>query len=161
MTSFDAKQFRNTMSNFCTGVVIVAGGDAEHPAGFAAQSFVSVSLDPPLIAICPAKTSTSWPKIRDGKHFSINILGEHQKPVCDLFAKSGGNKFDDIDWSIGENGAPVIAGVLARIECTLHVEHDAGDHTIAVAQVTHLESSESEDSALLFYKGRYGLFQPA
>ena len=74
MAEFDERAFRNAMGNFCTGIVVATGIADGAPAGFAAQSFVSLSLDPPLVALCPGKQSSSWPKLRDSGSFCINIL---------------------------------------------------------------------------------------
>ena len=89
MADFDDRAFRAALGQFCTGVVIATGTLDGEPAGFAAQSFSSLSLDPPLVMLCPAKSSTSWPKLRDSGAFCINILGEDQRAVCDLFEQSG------------------------------------------------------------------------
>ena len=96
---FDPRAFRNTLGQFCTGVVIATGCVDGEPAGFAAQSFSAVSLDPPLVLLCPAKTSTSWPKLRDSGSFCINILSAGQKAVCDVFAQSGIDKFAALSWT--------------------------------------------------------------
>lgn len=165
MTEFDDRAFRNAMGNFTTGVVIASGMDGEHPVGFAAQSFVSLSLDPPLVALCPGKTSSSWPKIRASGSFCINILGAPQKGICDAMARSGGDKFSDIDWHGGTTGAPIIANCLAYIDCAIEAEHDAGDHTIAIGRVVDFAIHDIGDEEialepLLFYKGRYGSFNP-
>ncbi len=159
MAEFDARQFRNTLGQFCTGVVVVAGQNAGEPAGFAAQSFTSLSLDPPLVAVCPGKTSTSWPNVRDSGHFSINILAADQKQVCDTFATSGVDKFAQFEWRTGVTGSPLIAGVLGYIDCELIAEHDAGDHTIAVGAVKDFAIADAEGGPLLFFRGGYGQFQ--
>ena len=159
MTEFDGRQFRMTLGQFCSGVVIATGCLRGTPAGFAAQSFSSLSLDPPLIALCPEKTSTSWPKLRDSGSFCINILAADQKPVCDLFAKSGIDKFAELAWRPGATGSPVLEGVLAYIDCDLEVEHDAGDHTIAVGRVRDLDILKPEGAPLLFFRGQYGQFE--
>ena len=83
MAEIDSQLFRSTMGQFCTGVVVASACLEGEAVGFAAQSFVSLSMDPPLVALCPAKTSTSWPKIRDSGSFCINILAADQKAVCD------------------------------------------------------------------------------
>jgi len=119
----------------------------------------SVSLDPPLIVLAPAKTSTSWPKLRDSGSFCINILAASQKPVCDLFARSGIDKFAELSWRPGVTGSPVLAGVLAYIDCDLEAEHDAGDHTIAVGRVRDLEILDPGGAPLLFFRGQYGQFE--
>jgi flavin reductase (DIM6/NTAB) family NADH-FMN oxidoreductase RutF len=159
MTEFDGRQFRATLGQFCSGVVIATGCLRGTPAGFAAQSFVSLSLDPPLVALSPAKTSTSWPKLRESGSFCINILAADQKPVCDLFAKSGIDKFAELAWRPGATGSPVLDGVLAYIDCDLEAEHDAGDHTIAVGRVRALDILNPDGAPLLFFRGQYGRFE--
>ena len=158
MTEIDGRRFRTTLGQFCSGVVIATGCLDGVPAGFAAQSFTSLSLDPPLVGLCPAKTSTSWPRLRDSGRFCINILAADQKPVCDLFAKSGIDKFASIDWRAGVTGSPIITGALAYIDCELVAEHDAGDHTIAVGRVLDLDIVNPEGAPLLFFRGAYGQF---
>jgi flavin reductase (DIM6/NTAB) family NADH-FMN oxidoreductase RutF len=159
MAEIDSQQFRNTMGQFCTGVVVASACLDGEPVGFAAQSFVSLSMDPPLVALCPAKTSTSWPKIRASGSFCINILASIQQPICDAFARSGGNKFEGLSWSAGVTGSPVLEGVLAYVDCSLEAEHDAGDHTIGVGRVQKLEVVNG-GTPLLFFKGDYGSFEP-
>ena len=154
----DSRELRNTMGQFSTGVVIVTGALEGVPVGFAAQSFVSLSLDPPLVAVCPGKSSTSWPKIRDSGSFCINVLGAQQKAVCDTFATSGGDKFTEIDWRGGATGSPVIDGVLAFVDCSLEAEHDAGDHTIAVGRIQEFAIADPNAEPLLFFRGGYGRF---
>ena len=87
--AFDSRAYRDTMGQFCTGVAIVTGNDGGDLVGFAAQSFVSLSLEPPLIAVCPAKTSTSWPRIRALGCFAINVLAADQQAISDVFAQAG------------------------------------------------------------------------
>jgi flavin reductase (DIM6/NTAB) family NADH-FMN oxidoreductase RutF len=157
MAEIDPQEFRATMGQFCTGVVVVTGCLDGQPLGFAAQSFVSLSLDPPLVAVCPAKTSTSWPGIRDSGSFAINILAADQRPVCDAFARSGGDKFAELEWRAGETGSPILEGILGWADCRIESEHEAGDHTIAVGRVVGLERC-SEAGPLLFYRGGYGSF---
>ena len=101
VAEFSSVEFRQAMGNFCTGVTIVTGMDGDEPVGFAAQSFVSLSLDPPLIGVCPAKTSSSWPRIRAAGNFCINILAADQLAICQTMAQSGADKFADIDWHSG------------------------------------------------------------
>jgi 3-hydroxy-9,10-secoandrosta-1,3,5(10)-triene-9,17-dione monooxygenase reductase component len=157
-SDFDARSYRDTMAQFCTGVVVVTGM-LDRPAGFAAQSFVSLSLDPPLVAICPAKSSTSWPKVRASGSFCINVLAEDQKPLCDIFARSGGEKFEHVRWRAASTGSPVLDGAVAYVDCDLEIEHDAGDHVIAVGRVRELRTVDPERAPLLFFRGRYGRFE--
>ena len=160
MAEVDGQQFRATMSHFCTGVVVATACLNGEPVGFAAQSFVSLSLDPPLVALCPAKTSTSWPKIREAGHFCINMLSASQQSICDAFARSGGDKFSGLEWQPGLTGSPVLSGILAYADCVLEAEHDAGDHTVAIGRVEELRTIEA-GTPLLFFRGGYGTFEPS
>ncbi|MEE2031091.1 flavin reductase family protein [Rhodococcus chondri] len=154
-TVLDPRTMRDVMGNFCTGVTVITALDGGDPLGFACQSFSSVSLDPPLVSFCPARTSTTWPKIREIGTFAINVLAESQRTLCAAFAVSGGNKFRGIRWAPGDNGAPAIEGALARVEATIENEVDAGDHTIVIARVTGLTTLHN-GGPLLFYRGEYG-----
>lgn len=158
MSDVDPRLMRDTMGRFCTGVVLATGSLGGVPAGFAAQSFVSLSLEPALVALCPAKTSSSWPRLRAAGRFCINVLGADQKPLCDAFARSGGDKFAGVPWHAGVSGSPIIDGVLAYVDCELQAEHDGGDHTIAVGRVLDLTVLDPERPPLLFFGGRYGSF---
>ena len=158
MSAFDSAVFRATMSQFCTGVVIATGARQGEPAGFAAQSFVSLSMDPPLVALCPGKQSSSWPRIRDSGAFCINILGADQQDVCATFARSGGDKFAELEWRAGVTGSPILTGVIAYVDCDLEAEHDGGDHTIAIGRVRDLAIVDEQRGPLLFFRGRYGDF---
>ena len=88
--SFDAPAFKDAMSRFTTGVTIVSGLEEGRPVGFTCQSFVSLSIDPPFVAVAPARTSTSWPRIASAGAFCVNVLGDHQEDVGRGFAVSGG-----------------------------------------------------------------------
>lgn len=148
---------RAVLGHFCTGVAVVTGYDGTHPLGFACQSVTSVSLDPPYVSFCPAKTSLSWRGIRGTRRLAINVLTDSQRGVCAQFAVRGGDKFDGIGWAPGRNGAPVFDDALATIEADLEFEYDAGDHSIVVAHVTALRSDPGR-APLLFYRGGYGGF---
>ena len=156
MKEFQDRDFRETMGQFCTGVVIVAGADDGAMTGFTAQSFVSLSLQPPLIAVCPAKSSASWPRIRTTGNFCINVLADDQRQVSDVFAQSG--QAADIGWRPGVSGAPILDNVLAYVDCVLQAEHDAGDHTIAVGRVLDIDVLDPTRGPLLFFRGGYGGF---
>lgn len=158
-SALDLREFRNALGQFCTGVVIATGCVEGEPAGFAAQSFSSVSLDPPLVLLCPAKTSTSWPKLRQAGSFCINILAADQKPVCDVFAQSGIDKFAALPWRPGVTGAPVLDGVLGYVECDVDAEHDAGDHTVVIGRVRDFRILDRQGLPLLFFRGAYGHFE--
>lgn len=156
---FDGAAFRQTMGNFCSGIVIVTASVEGAPVGFAAQSFVSLSLNPPLVAFCPSKSSLSWPKIRASSTFCINILAADQSDICVCMAQPGTDKFAAVKWYQGILGAPIIEGVLAHIECKLEAEHDAGDHTVVVGRVKHFATSSSQGEPLLYFRSQYGAFE--
>ena len=160
MSDVISADFRATLGQFCSGVVVATGMLEGIPAGFAAQSFSSLSLDPPLVALFPGKQSSSWPKLRDSGSFCINVLGAHHQAVCERFAQSGADKFAGLDWRTGVTGSPILTSVLAYIDCDLEAEHDAGDHTIAVGRVRDLAVVEADAKPLLFFRGGYGTFNP-
>jgi flavin reductase (DIM6/NTAB) family NADH-FMN oxidoreductase RutF len=117
----------------------------------------SVSLDPPYISFCPARTSKTWPMMREIGALCVNILATDQHHLCTQFAVSAADKFHGVRWWPAVNGAPLIDGAVASIEASVEFEHAAGDHTIVVAQVTGLHASH-ERRPLLFYRGGYGEF---
>ena len=153
MTS-PANSLRETMSQFATGVAVVAGVCDDSLVGFSIQSFVSLSLDPPLVLFCAQKTSTSWPKIRLSKGFCINVLSSEQQSVSDEFAVPG--KVADVEWEPSPMAsAPILSGALAYIECRLEREVEAGDHTMAVCAVLDFAALRPAESPLLYFRGEY------
>ncbi|WP_435891549.1 flavin reductase family protein [Nonomuraea angiospora] len=155
----DSRRFRQVLGRFATGVVAITAVDPVNglPCGLAANSFTSVSLDPPLVAFCVAYTSTSWPKVRGAKIITVNVLAEHQQAVCAQMATKGGDKFAGLEWTGSPGGNPVLEGTLAWIDCAIEAEHPAGDHMIVVARVLQLDT-HSEGGPLLFFRGGYGGF---
>lgn len=128
------------------------------PVGFTAQSFTSVSLDPPLVAVSVARTSQSWVRIRSKGVFCASILADDQEPVARGFATKGTDRFRTVGWSpAAGTGSPVIAGSLAWVDCRIMAEHDGGDHLLVLARVVDLGVSEGR-GPLLFYRGGYGRF---
>ncbi|MFF4773441.1 flavin reductase family protein [Microtetraspora fusca] len=155
----DSKHFRNVLGRFATGVVAVTAIDEAtgEPCGLAANSFASVSLDPPLVAFCVAHTSTSWPRVKATGRLCVNVLAETQREVCDRLAARGGDKFAGLSWSLSPAGGPVFDGTLAWLDCTIETEHPAGDHVIVVARVHGLDKHE-DGNPLVFFRGDYGRF---
>ena len=151
---FDAAGFKEAMGRFTTGVTIVAGIDDGEPVGFTCQSFVSLSMDPPFVAVAPARTSTSWPRIAGSGSFCVNVLTDAQEDLCAGFAVSGGPKFDGVDWYPAPGtGSPVIDGSLAWVDCRVELVHDAGDHELIVGRV--LDLGIGEGSPLLFFRSQF------
>jgi 3-hydroxy-9,10-secoandrosta-1,3,5(10)-triene-9,17-dione monooxygenase reductase component len=155
-TGLDQARFREVLGHFATGVTIVTALEEGAPVGFSCQSFAALSLDPPMVVLAPARTSTSWPRIRAAGSFCVNILGEHQEAVCRAFAISGGDKFSGVGWRPGITGAPVIDNSLAVVECELGDIFDGGDHEIVTGRVVALDVGEG--GPLLFYRGGFGRF---
>ena len=124
---------RDVLGRFCTEIAVT-----------------SVSLDPPYISFCPARTSTSWRTMRDIGALCVNILAHDQHHICKQFAVRAADKFAGVPWRPASNAAPMIDGAVANIEASLELEHAAGDHTIVVA------SASNERLPLLFYRGGYG-----
>jgi 3-hydroxy-9,10-secoandrosta-1,3,5(10)-triene-9,17-dione monooxygenase reductase component len=150
----DPRHFRNVLGNFASGIAVITAIHNGEPVGLTCQSFSSVSLDPPLVTFIPAKTSGSYPRIREAGRFGINILASGQEEVCRQMATSGGPKFDGVEWSPSEGGAPRLAGSLAFIDCELQAELDGGDHLLVLGRVTGLEADPEADP-LLFFRGSY------
>ncbi len=149
--SFDDASFRDAMSRFATGVTIVAGIEDGEPVGFTCQSFVSLSLDPPFVAVAPARTSTTWPRIARAGRFCVNVLADTQEELCAGFARSGGPKFDGVAWHAAPvSGAPVLEGSLAWVDCHVELVHDAGDHELIIGRV--LDLGVGEGRPLLFWR---------
>ncbi len=156
--TFDAAHFRAVLGHFCSGIAIITGLDHGDPVGLTCQSFVSLSLEPPLVAFCPGKSSSSWPRIQPSGAFCVNILTEEQEELCRVFATKGGEKFRGVGWSSAETGSPVIHDSLAWMDCRIETVHEAGDHLIVVGSVLDL-AADRVGKPLLFYRGGYGRFE--
>jgi len=159
--TFDQARFRSVLGHYATGVTIVAGiDDGATPMGLSVNSFTSVSLDPPLIAFCAAKGSSTWPRIRQVGTFTVNVLAEHQEELSRVFATRGADKFARVGWwPSPASGAPLIDGALAWVDCTLEAEYEAGDHVLVVGRVNDLDVAD-DGRPLIFYRGGYGRFEP-
>ena len=154
LTAITSDRLRHVLGHFCSGVTVVTACDDDGPSGFTCQSFTSLSLDPPLVSICPARSSTSWPRIREIGTFAVNVLAEHHELLSNGFARRGSDKFADVAWSAGHTGAPILDDVVAWMECKIWAEYDGGDHTIVAAEVLDMEA-DSDRLPLLFFKGSY------
>lgn len=155
LPAFDSARFRQVLGHFPTGVTVVTAVSEGMPVGLAVGSFCSVSLAPPLVAFCPARSSSSWPRIEAAGVFCVNVLNEDQEDVCRTFATKGTDKFQGVGWHPAAGGSPVLNDVLAWIDCDIHDVHDGGDHLIVVGRVRELEVAD-ERGPLLFFRGGYG-----
>jgi flavin reductase (DIM6/NTAB) family NADH-FMN oxidoreductase RutF len=150
----DEASFRAVLGHFATGITVITAMDGDEPVGIAANSFTSVSLDPPLVLFCAARSSTTWPRMQRAGHFTVNVLDEHQEEICRLFATRGADRFGQIGWHADAHG-PILDDVHAYLDCTVEAEHEAGDHVIVVGRVQALGLT-ADAGPLLFYQGRYG-----
>jgi flavin reductase (DIM6/NTAB) family NADH-FMN oxidoreductase RutF len=147
--------FRVVLGTFPTGVAVVTGIDADgRPAGMAVGSFTSASLDPPLVAFFPDRTSVSWQRIRESGRFCVNILGADQEAVCRTFAVRGGDKFAELAWRSAPSGSPILDDVVAWIDCDIDAVHPAGDHWLVLGLVRALDVGRP-DLPLVFFQGGY------
>ncbi|MEE3853027.1 flavin reductase family protein [Gordonia sp. LSe1-13] len=157
----DPGWYRKVLAHYPTGVCAVTATEADgERAGFVVGSFTSVSLDPPLIAFFPDKSSSSWPRIERVGRFCVNVLGADQEFVCRQFAAKGGDKFAGIGWRESASGSPIIDGATAWIDCELSHVHEAGDHYAVFARVLGLDVVH-DGSPLIFAHGGYGRFAPS
>lgn len=159
----EARHFRDVLGRFATGVTVVTSVSNGEPVGMTCQSFCSVSLSPPLVLFCPAKTSRAWPLMRQAGFFCVNLLAADQTDISNGMATKGVEKYDGVAWSPTKTGAPLLDGVVGFIDCTVERVHEAGDHYIVVGRVQELgfgaggDAGPEEDAApLTFYRGRYG-----
>ncbi len=152
----DPRVMRDVLGHFASGVTVVTAATGDGPIGFTCQSFSSLSLDPPLVALAPARSSTTWPRLRALGRFCVNVLADDQSGLSAAFARSGTDKYAGVPWRPSRHGSPVLDGVVAWIDCELWAEYDGGDHTIVAARVLDL-GAEPGRRPLLFHRGGYGL----
>lgn len=154
----DSAVLRGVLGHFASGVVVLAGMTDRGPVGMSCQSFFSLSLDPPMVAISPSRRSTTWPRLRETASFAVSILTREQEALCQAFSVSGGDKFAGVRWSPTQvTGSPVIDGALAWIDCRIGPVHEIGDHYFVVGHVVGLDSGTGEP--LVFYRSRFGSFE--
>ncbi|MFD9887730.1 3-hydroxy-9,10-secoandrosta-1,3,5(10)-triene-9,17-dione monooxygenase reductase subunit [Amycolatopsis sp. NPDC059027] len=159
VSEIDAARFRSVLGHFCTGVTVITGHDGTAPVGFACQSFAALSLEPPLVLFCPAKTSRTWPVLESAGVFAVNVLAEEQQEISAVFGARGTDKFAAAPWTPAPSGAPLLNGALTWIDCALEAVHTAGDHYVVIGRVTAL-GDVSDARPLLFHRGRYTVTEP-
>jgi 3-hydroxy-9,10-secoandrosta-1,3,5(10)-triene-9,17-dione monooxygenase reductase component len=149
------QQFKNVLGHFATGVAVVTAIDGVEPVGLTIQSFCSLSLDPPLILLCPARASTSWPRVERAGRLCVNLLAEGQAALARQFARSGGDKYTDVTWTrSAETGSPLLEGALAWVDCEIEQSFQGGDHLIAVCRVLDL-AVRTDLKPLIFYRSNF------
>jgi flavin reductase (DIM6/NTAB) family NADH-FMN oxidoreductase RutF len=150
----DKNQLRQVMGHFATGVTIITTFNRDGQMhGLTANAFTSVSLEPPLLLISVDKKAESYPAFEESKVFTVNILADEQEALSRKFAVSGGNKFEGVAYRRGANGAAILDGTLAHIECTLYAAYEGGDHSLYLGEIQEAEVREGKP--LVFYRGGY------
>ncbi|MEL6206273.1 MAG: flavin reductase family protein [Pseudomonadota bacterium] len=149
------RAYRDALGRFCTGITVITCMVDDKPLAMTANSFSSVSLDPPLVLWSPAVNSRRHDPFVAAQRFSIHVLCEGQLELARAFAKDGWD-FSHADWRLTDLGTPAIGGVLTRLDCHHHAAHGAGDHTIVLGRVEHVETADGRP--LVFAAGTYGGF---
>jgi 3-hydroxy-9,10-secoandrosta-1,3,5(10)-triene-9,17-dione monooxygenase reductase component len=152
-TGVDGADLRRVAGQFPTGVAVITTTLDEKPYGFAANAFTSLSLDPPLVLVCAARSSGTRPALVASGAFTVNLLAADQEDVCMAFARRSDDKFAGVTWEPGEGGAPRIHGALAHLDCTLYSLLPGGDHVIFTGLVTSVDEHEAEP--LVFFRGSF------
>ena len=154
-----ARELRQALGRFATGVTVVTALGPSGPMGMTVNSFTSVSLDPPLLLWCPARSSSRHDAFARAQAFAVHVLGAEQLDLCLRFTR-GGEGFAGLEDIANAEGVPVIAGVAARFDCVRHAAHEGGDHTVVIGQVARVTVGGPDDHPLVFAAGRFGTFQP-
>ena len=154
-TGSDPRTLRDALGCFATGVTVVTCFDqAGRPVGLTANSFTSLSLDPPLLLVCVAKDAASAGPLGQAEHFAVNVLQTEQRPASITFSTRVEDRFGCTEWSEGEHGAPVLLDSLSVFECKRYAVHEGGDHFILVGEVVKATFEPGLDP-LLYFRGRY------
>lgn len=156
MEPFTDRELRDAFGRFATGVTVVTTRAATGPLGITANSFASVSIEPPLVLWLPARGSSRFAPFTECDRFAIHVMGSAQRAISSAFV-SEGDVFGDLRWREAADGTPLIDECLARFHCATHAVHDAGDHAIVVGHV--LGAVHAEGEPLVFQSGRYGSFR--
>lgn len=154
--SHDSDRLRQCLGRFATGVTVVTCAAADgSPRGITANSFSSVSLEPPLVLWNIAKVSNSLQAYLGADYFAINILSSEQRHVSEHFARTDHTRFNGIEYEVAETGVPIIPETIACLHCRTHQIHDCGDHYIIVGNVTDFRFND--EKPLIFTNGDYAL----
>lgn len=157
----DATTFRTTLSHFATGVTLITGLHEGHPVGFTCQSFVSVSLSPPLVSFSVMRGSETYARLQRRGSFTVNVLASHHEAISDRFSRRGRTGWGGTPWERAPSGNPVISDALVWIDCEIHGQHDAGDHLIVIGQVIDLGVNDPDArDALVYFRGSYRSLVP-
>ncbi|MEU1123388.1 flavin reductase family protein [Streptomyces sp. NPDC005899] len=154
LTAPDPTAFRHVLGHVPTSVCVVSAETPTGPVGVTVGSFVSVSLDPPLVAFHAGGTSASAEAIVDAGHFCVNVLTEDQQDVCAAFARRTADRFATGSWESAPSTAPRLVGAAAWIVCDVEGSVPVGDHVMVVGRVRELAAADGQRRPLLFHRGR-------
>jgi len=152
--NFTTDVLRSAFGRFPSGVTIVASMRAAVPTGMSASSFTSVSLEPPLVSVCVARTSTTWPVLRTADRLGVSVLGDGQEEIARTFAAKGVDRFANVEWEQTPDGAVFIAGSALWLDTALMEELPAGDHEIALLRIRAIQAFPDIEP-LVFHASRY------
>jgi 3-hydroxy-9,10-secoandrosta-1,3,5(10)-triene-9,17-dione monooxygenase reductase component len=153
-----ARSFRVALGRFATGVAFVTAAPNGEPAGLIVNSLTAVSLEPPLVAFNPSRSSLTWSRMRRAGRFGVNVLGRQHEHLATRATPPDADRFAGLDWQLGEGGIPLLTDALATLQCEIVAEHPAGDHWIVVGRVDALHISPIKDP-LVFFAGAFGALQ--
>jgi flavin reductase (DIM6/NTAB) family NADH-FMN oxidoreductase RutF len=149
------RDLRRAFARFGTGVTVVTVQTDTGPVAMTANSFTSISLDPPLVLWAPARSSRRHDAFAEAKRFCVHVLGSDQLSTALHFAKSG-DDFTAHEWHPSREGVPVLSGCLSVFHCETHAIHPAGDHSLILGEVMQVDHCASERTGLIFAEGGYG-----
>ena len=150
----DGAELRRVFGCFPSGVIAVCAVIDGEPVGMAASSFTSVSVAPPLVSICVQNSSTTWPRLRRRRRLGVSVLAEHHGEACLSLSRKVGDRFAGVRWTGLPSGGVFIHGATAWLDCRLHAEVPAGDHTIALLEICALVA-DPDTPPLVFHGSRF------
>lgn len=154
--TIDPRALRDAFGCFATGITVITTVDAAGQLyGVTANSFTSLSLDPPLCLFCLDYKALSFEAFQTTKHFAVNVLGEDQEKLSSNFARSNLDKWDGVTYETWGSGAPILPGCIANLECQTETIHEGGDHVIVVGRILDMTLQDGDCRPLVYYKGRY------
>jgi flavin reductase (DIM6/NTAB) family NADH-FMN oxidoreductase RutF len=151
----DPDKLRTAFGIFPTGVVAVGAEVDGLLVGLAASSFTSVSLDPPLVSFSIARASRTWPDLRRSRHLGVTVLADHQSAVCRQLAGDPERRFDGVPVRVSDDGAVTLVEGLARFDCTIYEEVEAGDHVVVLLELHAVDQSDTS-GPLVFHRSAFG-----
>lgn len=158
-TAIEPGRLRRVFGAFPSGVTAVAGIVDQAPVGLAASSFTSVSMDPPLVSVCVAHTSTTWPMLRRATRLGVSVLSHEQADECRTLSARNVDRFAGLSWRATADGAVLLAGASAWLECSVSREIRAGDHNIVLLQVHDLDADQ-DIRPLIFHASQFRRLEP-